>query len=218
MKWVIAYIDNKHRDDIESSLESLGIKFKVCIPCIRILRKRFKNKPHFSYIPLLFNYGFIKLPKSVIRSKEKLIEIKDKVPGIYSWMYKQPIDGGYAVEVVTVRIVKRLNKKANDLSIFSANDLKRFKPGDYIVLKNYPFEGLEAQIKSFNSQSKKVKVNLFIMGSVREVEVDYENIFYSIYEDFDEKVSFNSVDEMMGRNNNSFDRIEFKNQKNARTT
>jgi transcription antitermination factor NusG len=213
MKWAIVLIDNKKRETIEQGLKRFKIPYEIGIPLVKVLRKRFKNKDFFDHIPLLFNYGFIKLPNKFLKSREKLMEIKNRCPGVFSWMYCMPNERGYIVETVPEYVVKDLMERADRLSIFSASDMNKFNKGDFIILKGYPFDGLGAEIISINNKTKKVKVNVFIMSSVREVQVNFENIFYSIYGDFDESLSPKSLDEIEGRYKNSLDRLEFKNSK-----
>ena len=212
MRWAIAYINNKYREGISDSLSKLGLVYKVSIPCIKVLRKKFKNKKHFQVLPLLFNYGFIALPEDYLKSRELLISLKDKVSGIYSWMYREPSKEGFIVETVNSKKVRELKSKAENLSIFSVDELSKFKAGDQIILKGYPFEGLAAKIKSINPKSKKVLVDIFIMSSVREVEVSFENIFYSPYENFDESLSSQVIETMEEKFKNSRDWLQYKNK------
>lgn len=210
MKWCIALIDFKKIDNIEPSLNKVGIKFELGIPTVTILRKRFKNKDFFDKVPLMFNYGFIRLPNKYAASKDKLLELKEKVPGIFSWMFTNKVKG-YAVEIVDASVVERLLNLSDRISVFSKSDIDRISPGDLITLKGYPFDGLPAEVVKVDSKAKKVRVNLFIMEAHREVTVRFENIFYSIYSNFDESVSSNSIDEIDGRYKNSLDKVHHKN-------
>ena len=213
MKWAVAYINNKKRDTIGEGLNHLKIKHEIGIPLIRILRKQFKNKQYFESIPLLFNYGFIKLPHSCLKSKEKLIQIKEFVPGINNWMYKKKDKKGLIVQVVSDEEVQALFDRSDEMSVYSSNELTKFKKGDFITLKGYPFDGLTAEIDEINSKNKRATVNLFIMDSIRKVDVSFDNIFYSIYSNFDESLYPDSLDEIGGRYKNSLDRFEFKRSK-----
>ena len=61
--WVIAYINRDYVERVESDLLKHGFgSIHVYIPTVRILKKQFKNKNIYDYIPLLFNYGFFQLP------------------------------------------------------------------------------------------------------------------------------------------------------------
>ena len=211
MRWAVAYIDNKYRDGICEALAKEIENYKVSIPCIKVLKKKFKNKKHFQTLPLLFNYGFIWLPEEYLKSRESLIDIKNRVAGIYSWMYREPSKEGFIVETVSYKEIKVLNKRAENLSIFSIDELNRFKEGDQVILKGYPFDGLAAKIKHINQKHKKITVYIYIMSSMREVEVSYENIFYSIYDNFDDSVNSGNIEEIEHKFKNSRDRIEFKN-------
>jgi len=215
MKWVIAFIDHKKRGTIARDFSKLQIEYEIGIPVIRILRKRFKNKQHFDTVPLMFNYGFIRLPRHILKSRERLMDIKDKVAGVYNWMYKKPGEDKFVVETVSEKKVKELLQRSEDLSIFSGSEMNRFKKGDFIILRGYPFEGLKAEIQYINHQTRRITVNIFIMSCTREVEVNYENVFYSVYENFDESVSATSLDEIESRYKNSFDRLQYKKSANG---
>lgn len=213
MKWCIALIDFKQVSTIGRGLDGMGIKHELGIPMVTVLRKRFKNKEFFEDVPLMFNYGFIKIPNKVAMNKDLLLQIKDRVPGIFSWMFKSD-KTPYLVENVKPQIVERLMEMSRKISIFSKSDLDLIKSGDLITLKGYPFDGLPATVIEINKKSKKVRVNLFIMDSYREVVVDFENIFYSIYSNFDESISSNSFENIESKFKNSIDKFQFKHQKN----
>ena len=214
MKWCIALIDSKQISTIPRGLTLMGIKHELGIPTVRVLRKRFKNKEHFEDVPLMFNYGFIRLPNKVALNKDKLLQIKDRVPGVFSWMFTNR-NKGYQVETVKKNVVEHFMQLAQNISIFSVNDLDSIKKGDVVTLKGYPFEGLRAEIMDINHKSKKAKVNLFIMDAYRIVTVDFENIFYSIYANFDEAISNNSFENIEFKNK-SLDRFQFKNISDVR--
>lgn len=210
MKWCIALIDFKQVNTIEKGLNLMKVKHELGIPMVRVLRKKFKNKEQFENVPLLFNYGFIKIPNKVAMNKDKLLQIKDRVPGVFSWMFAQK-GNGYQVEMVKPNTVEYFMDLAHKVSIFSQNDINLIHPGDYITLKGYPFEGLRAKVIYINHKSKKVKVNIFIMDDNRDVTVNFENVFYSIYKDFDESFSPESLNRLESFNNGSWDKLQFKN-------
>ena len=212
MKWCIALIDFKQVKTIPKGLTQMKIKHELGIPMVRVLRKRFKNKEYFEDVPLMFNYGFIKLPNKVAMNKDKLIQIKDRVPGVFSWMFTHKIKG-YQVETVKNNVVEYFMALANKVSIFSSNDINNINKGDFITLKGYPFEGLEAQIIDINYKTKKSDVLIYIMEGYRKVTVDFENIFYSIYTNFDDAISKNSIDTLESYNKGSLDKLHFKNLK-----
>ena len=213
MKWCIALIDFKKLNTIDPGLKGMGLKYELGIPTVVVLRKRFKNKEFFERVPLMFNYGFIKLPNKVAKNRDRLIKIKDRIPGIFSWMFKSGYND-YAVEHVPESIVIRLMRLGDNLSIFSKGDLERVKKGDLITLKGYPFDGLPAEIINIDHKARKVRVNLFIMEAFREVTVSFDNVFYSIYKDFDEALSNNSIDGIEAQYKNALDKFQFKNLSN----
>jgi hypothetical protein len=52
------------------------------------------------------------------------------------------------------------------------------------------------------------------MEAFREVTVSFDNVFYSIYKDFDEALSNNSIDGIEAQYKNALDKFQFKNLSN----
>tara|TARA_R110001606_G_scaffold397658_2_gene574841 strand:- start:2476 stop:3240 length:765 start_codon:yes stop_codon:yes gene_type:complete len=86
------------------------------------------------------------------------------------------------------------------LSIHSDKDLDRLKVGQVVKLKGKPFDNLEAEIVEIDRDKRKVKVKLGNDGIFNNVEVEFENVFYSVYtDDMDEKVGKHlNIDELYG--------------------
>ena len=93
--WAIARVDRENVDAIPGDFEKLGYKVSVKIPCVKILKKKFKNKLHFQNIPLLFDYGFIGIPWNIANSREELQAIKEEVPGILGWLFLNTTEVSY---------------------------------------------------------------------------------------------------------------------------
>lgn len=85
--WAIARIDRDNVDSILGDFKKLGYNVSVKIPCVKILKKKFKNKLHFQNVPLLFDYGFIGIPWDIANSREELQSIKEDIPGILGWLF-----------------------------------------------------------------------------------------------------------------------------------
>ena len=61
------------------------------------------------------------------------------------------------------------------------------KVGDFIVLKKYPFEGLTAKVIDFNYVNQTVLVEIYLsQGSILSLQVPFDNVIYSVYDNFDE--------------------------------
>lgn len=229
--WVIAYINREFINIAEEELRKYGhTDIEAYIPTVRLLKKKFKNKNIFEFVPLLFNYGFFKVPYYKAVNPDYLMELRHHITCIYAWVkdpakninsngksnLKKNNEGTtralpmYAIASDTE--VSRMIKTSDSMSIYNSEDLDRFKPGDYIKLEGYPFENMPATIISINKKKGSVKVKLDIGSLVKEVEVSFENIFYSIYKNFDENSRESSTDDLEFRyGTNMIDSLTLKN-------
>lgn len=246
--WLIAYIDSAFIKDCQAQLDK-HLEFKeveAVIPTVKIIKKKFKGKNEFEEVPLLFNYGFFKVPRKVAIHKEFLEMLQQKISCIYGWVkdplkltkppkrktknHKKPkkkkkpkkinreiLDKHITVATATSQEVSELIRKGVELGIHNADDVNILKKGDYIVLKGYPFEGVEAEFISCNIGKKTVRVRIIIMDRNQEVEVSFDNVFFSIYKNkgYDDSLTIKkSLDEMAS--NNTLDHFEGKMKSNAK--
>lgn len=227
--WVVAYINRDHIGIAEEELKRYGHKeVEAYIPTVRLLKKKFKGKNVFEFVPLLFNYGFFKIPYSKAVNPDYLMELRHHITCIYAWV-KDPAktvrsgksglksdnsnntDALPNCAIATDREVATMVKATESMSIYNAEDLKQFSKGDYIKLEGYPFENMPAEIISINHKKGEVRVKLDIDAIVKEVTVSFENVFYSIYKDFDENSREDSTDELIDRYGpNAIDHITWK--------
>ena len=85
--WVVAYINRDYINSVEKDLLDRGFgSIRVFIPTVRILKKQFKNKNIYEYVPLLFNYGFFQIPYNKACDAEFLKTLREQIPAIYSWV------------------------------------------------------------------------------------------------------------------------------------
>ena len=234
--WVIAYINRDHIHRVEQDLLKYGFgSIRVYIPTVRILKKQFKNKNIYEYVPLLFNYGFFQLPYDKACDVEFLKELREKIPAIYAWV-SDPIkvlttkpklrtDNSEAEEEKEREIdgIKVLNKPeqiphvatakeeeivsllkaAENMSVFSDGIIEKLEVGSFIILQGYPYEGMAAEIVEINKVKKSVKVRLLLETMITTATVSFENIFYTVYSDFDKthrEKSLDSIDSLGKRN------------------
>jgi hypothetical protein len=196
--WCIAYIDPEH---LERTSKDLG-KFEdyaditAFIPTVKILKKTFKNKNEFEEVPLLFNYGFFKIPRHLARNPEFFVKMKERLPVIYHWV-KDPAKAlalkprfqasgetkkSYLdIAVATDKEIEILVQTKSDISIYDKDDLKDLKEGTIITLKGYPWEDMQARIISIDVKKEQVKVELMVSDLMKEVTVSFHNVFYTIY-------------------------------------
>lgn len=191
--WCIAYIDSELVTKVDRMIAKTGLPIKAQIPTIKLLTKRFKGKLFFVHVPLLFNYGFFKIPLEMAHSMDKLEQIKARVPVIFSWLYthtdKQVDEEGHyiprmQVETISFREIARLKRIALVESVYSAKDIDNLQEGSFIVLHGYPFDNMPAEVLSINTKKEEVKVRLLFETFARELTVKFANIFYTVYTDY----------------------------------
>ena len=209
--WVIAHIDRKQinrlQKDLNKSNQYIGMEAQV--PTVQVLKKQFKNKDFFDSIPLLFNYGFFKVPLLWALNDDLLDKIKKDITCISSWVrdrakahstkakYEFDEDGNYikkyltykdvSVATVTELEVMRLVKFAHEESIHSSDEVDSLQVGSIVKLMGYPFEGIDAEILEIKKKQKKLLVKLMMdeelltTMSNTKVEVHFDSVFWSIY-------------------------------------
>jgi hypothetical protein len=197
--WAIAYINRdfiyRVEKDLSKNKSYEGIK--AYIPTIRILRKQFKGRDIFEEIPLLFNYGFFQIPNSKLEV-EFLRKMKEDILAIHAWVkdtkeiirVKPSLITGseplvrrdiIPVALATSGEINRLVDAHKRLSIFGKDDIDNLKIGTIITLKGYPFDGMNAVVKSINIKKEEVGVELLLESIIKNVTVSFDNVFYTVY-------------------------------------
>lgn len=227
--WCIAYIESSYISKVEKDLSAFPeyIGITAYIPTVKILKKVFKGKNEFEEIPLLFNYGFFKIPVELACNQEFLSEMKSRISCLYGWV-KDPVAvmrnkpklkvgndlAYYNIPIATAedQEVSNIIENQKNLSIYDKDDIKNRKPGDIITLRGYPFEDMDAEIVSINHNKGEVKVKLLLHEMLKEVMVSFDNVFYTIYRgDYDDSLGKNkSLDEIQTRGFASIDKIFMK--------
>jgi len=229
--WVIAYIN---RDYIKVANDELAQyeydSVEAYIPTVKVLKKQFKGKNVFEFVPLLFNYGFFKIRYQDACDPSFLMLLRERITCIYGWV-RDPsramseelnlnfgntgiIQAIPKAATATDKEVANMVKATKSMSIYTERDLDRIKVGDFIKLEGYPFDGIPAEILKINRRKGEVKVKLHIDELVKEMTVSFENVFYTIYKNFNENSRESSTDELREKyGENSVDHIMFKNEK-----
>lgn len=199
--WVIAYIDSSYigrvNDDLSKYPEYKDVT--AYIPTVKLLKKSFKGKNTFEEVPLLFNYGFFKMPRKYAIHKNYLENLKRDVACIFSWVndpskvfsVKPKIrpDGksiytdnnNIPVATATAEEVSRVLKETFNYSAHDQTDIDKLKPGDRIVLHGYPWENIEAEVVEINQKKQELKVKIRIFDVMKDVKVSFDNVFFSVY-------------------------------------
>lgn len=198
--WLIAHVDSSKVEQLHKDIKKFPeyqLEIEAKVPTVRILKKQFKGKDIFNDVPLLFNYGFFKIPVAWAINKDILELITQRLSCITHWV-KDPAKKGLTqlplrtdthatikrlipYATCTDDEVERMVKVAKEESIHSSTDIENLKVGDIINLIGYPFEGMEATVRSIDKKGKQVLVEIASLGFSREVKVSFDNIFYSIY-------------------------------------
>ena len=158
--YCIFRLDRKFYKRINSDLKSRGYKnVKAIIPTISVLKKSRKGNNEYDDVPLLFNYGFLRMKPEKAFDRYYLNKLKRDIPGILSFLksldYRpkrkrlrvdnaEDFDDYSVVATVTKEEVKKYRNMSKANKIFSADDITRVAIGDYVVLRGYPFEGIPA--------------------------------------------------------------------------
>jgi len=238
--WVVAYISRDNINTVQDDLLSCGMgSIKVYIPTVRILKKKFKNKNIYEYVPLLFNYGFFQIPYEKACDVEFLKKLKEGVPAIYGWVSDPTLligikpnlrmDNGDSEELSEdgIKFIKRpkltpkvaiareeeivsLLKTSENMSVFNDGLIEKIKEGDIINLKGYPYDGMTAEVVSISKTKKEVKVRLLLETIITTATVSFENIFYTVYNDFDKSCKEKSLEELSEVGIRRLDRIYAK--------
>lgn len=201
--YAICYLELKYFLNIKEDLRLRGYRdILPVIPTVHILKKTVRSKMEFEEVPILFNYGFVRMPIEKAYSRDFLRKLVKDIPGIRGWLNSPESlhpkkkkrrrvenmdiwDDFSIVSTVSreeVKYFKRLSKKNKR---FSIEDLS-LNIGDYVVLKGYPFEGVDATIIDINHRTKTVKLLMYPENGRMEINLPFDNVIYSVYHNYDE--------------------------------
>lgn len=205
-KWCLFNINNKYSSTIQKELKEKGYDdIRVNIPTVSILRKRQKGKDIYEDVPLLFNYGFMRLPLNIVYSRPLLRKLARDITGVGSWVrsnetlhqkkLRKRVDGEdfddfSLVATVTNAEVRRFKRMSRENKVYQADEIINLTIGSYIVLRGYPFNGIDATIKEVSLSKGEVTVLLYPNNGNMEVKLPIDNVVYSIYHNFDEDKLF----------------------------
>lgn len=85
--YCIFYLERKYCDKINKELKEKGYdQIKAIIPMVNVLRKTTKGKMIFEEVPVLFNYGFMRMPTKLAFSRPFLNKLRRNISGIRTWL------------------------------------------------------------------------------------------------------------------------------------
>lgn len=201
--YTIFYLERKYFHTINQDLKDYGFEHvKAIVPTVKVLRKAIKGKLNFEEVPILFNYGFIRMPLEKAYSRPFLNKLKKKIPGIRSFLKDtqtifpkkkraridnaEDFDDFSIVATCPRSEVRRFKRLSRENKKFSVDDITSIKIGDYLVLKVYPYEGVDATVLDINYQAQTVKLMLYPENGKMEINVPFNHVLYSVYSNYDE--------------------------------
>lgn len=201
--WCIFYLDNKYWTMVNKELKDKGYKdIKAVIPTLSILKKRQKGKDIIEEVPILFNYGFIRIPTEKAYSRPFLNKLKKQIIGIHSFVKSletmhsrklrkridnaEDFDDFSIVASVPYEEVRRFKRLAKKNKIYTKKEITSLKIGSYVTLRGYPFEGINATVEDINLTTNKITLVLYPESGRMVVKLPFDNVVYSIYHNYDE--------------------------------
>ena len=166
--YCIFYIERDYYTTINQELEENGYgkKLRAIVPTVRILRKVVHGREVYEEVPILFNYAFMRMPRELAYSREFMNKLKKQISGIRGWLrspeslhpkkIKKRIDNidifddFSLVATATKKEVRHFQRLSRQNKRFSVQDIMNIKVGDYIVLKGYPYDGIDATVVNVN--------------------------------------------------------------------
>ena len=200
--YCIFYIERKYSHRINQELKEKGYdQLKAIIPTVNVLKKTIKGKMVFEEVPVLFNYGFMRMPTEFAFSRPFLNKLKRNISGIRTWLKNtetmhqrkkkiridnsEDFDDFSLVATCSRKDVRRFKRMAKENKKFSVDDLMNVSIGDYIVLKGYPYEGIDATVLEVDYINKMVKMLLYPEMGRMKILLSFDNVIYSVYQNYD---------------------------------
>jgi transcription antitermination factor NusG len=121
--------------------------------------------------------GWLKAPDS-LHAKKKKIRIDNM----------DIFDDFSQVATATKKEVRRFQRMSRENMRFAVQDLVNMNVGDYIVLKGYPYDGLEATVMEVNHTTKMVRLKLYPTMGTMEVDLPFDQVIDSIYSNYDSEL------------------------------
>jgi hypothetical protein len=211
--WYIAYIDSKFYAKAGKELKRFPIK-DICIyqPRVSIVRKIARGKQTTVEVPLMFNYGFVMVPKG--HSKSLFNKLKSDISCISGWLYDYTKKNPKVCQV-SAKEVESITEMEGLYDIYDNRFIEALKPGMFITLQGYPYDDLPVEVKHIDYKSKKIQVSLVGMKSTlaNNITVDFSHVYYSVYNsDYKERSLNNpSLDEFLERRKDLVDRLMYNN-------
>ena len=201
--YCVCRIDTKTWKKINSSIRERGYSDIRCfVPVVHVLSGSKDNKRQYKDIPMLFNYGFMRMRSNKAFDRTFLRKLSKNIEGLVGFLksldymhtkkLRKRIDNAEdwddfsKVATISKDDFRYYMKLAKQNHIYNFSEVAA-KVGDMIVLRKYPFDGLMAKIMDFNFANKTAKVEIYPgEGSVIQLQLPLDNLMYSVYDNYDE--------------------------------
>lgn len=200
MKYVycICYLDIKDFTFISKDLKRLGYHhIRSIVPTVKVEKQTSRNKKYYEEVPLLLNYGIIKMPLDKALSRPFLRKLSKEVRGIRGWLKSPEVlhhrkvkkridnidifDDFSIVARITREEVRRLLKLSRENFKYTNNDFKDLKVGSYVILKGYPYDGVDAQITKVDFDKEEVTLLIYPQYCKMLVTLPFDSVIYNVY-------------------------------------
>lgn len=208
--YCIFYLENKYFMDINKDLKDCGYHhIKAIIPTVRFIKKKSsRGVDVYQEEPILFNYGFMRMPTSLAYNRVFLNRLKRLIPGVRGWLRdSEPLhrkrgkkrrvenaedfDDFSKVAMVPRKIVRDFIKLAKINSHLDYDDIVSLHPGNYIRLSCYPYIGADAIVEEVNTNDNKIRLHLYPNKYKDKMKVwlPLDMVAYNVYQDYNPRIS-----------------------------
>lgn len=210
--YTICRIDTKDWRNINHELVEHGYKdIKCFVPTLTMVKKTYRGqKKEVEEVPMLFNYGFIRMRSEVAYNRNFLFHLKRDIPGIVSFLKSldsmhvkkkrrrvdnaEDWDDFSKVATVTKKEFRHYMRLSRANQVFSLDEVM-VNVGDFVVMRGYPLDGMLAKVLDFNYPNKTAIVEIYPgEGSVLSMQIPLENILYSPYEHYQEDLLASKIE------------------------
>lgn len=210
--YTICRIDTKDWRNINHELVEHGYKdIKCFVPTLTMVKKTYRGqKKEVEEVPMLFNYGFIRMRSEVAYNRNFLFHLKREIPGIVSFLKSldsmhvkkkrrrvdnaEDWDDFSKVATVTKKEFRHYMRLSRANQVFSLDEVM-VNVGDFVVMRGYPLDGMPAKVLDFNYPNKTAIIEIYPgEGSVLSMQIPLENILYSPYEHYQEDLLASKIE------------------------
>ena len=197
-------MEEKYYKDINKDLKDNGYKHvRAIIPTIKFIDHQSSRGRYVdTEVPLLFNYGFMRVPTDRVFDRQYMARMKKSIPGIRGWLKntetlhrgrgKRPrvdnldiFDDFSQIARVPRSEVRRFLAITKENSRLKFEDITTLHINDYITLRHYPYIGVDAIVKEVDWNNQRVRLLTYPETYKILSWLPMELVIYSVYEDFD---------------------------------